>query len=179
MSMDEIQARHLVELGFLEDIFNDRGYTTHLVEKSNEIPYHTLLVNLEADAAGRSRQMALTFYPVSEEDVEYILLLQYFLEMPFDINPDQTGAIAELLSYVNVKVVLGHFGITEGKNKLHYRYVQALPNQDVVSKEAVSDVITLVTFTPLLFGDVLEAMAAGKISLESAKRQVDQKYAGK
>jgi hypothetical protein len=178
MSMEEIQARHLVELGFLEDIFNEKGYTTHLVEKSSEIPYHTLLVDLEADAAGRPRQMALTYYPVSEEDVDYILLLQYFLELPFDVKPAQTAAVAELLAYINSKVVLGHFGVTEGKAKLHYRYVQSLPKADVISREAVSDVITLVNFTPLLFGDVLEQLSIGKVSLESAKRQVDKKYSG-
>jgi hypothetical protein len=178
MGMEEIQARHLVELGFLQDIFSDKGYNTHLVERSSEIPYHTLLVDLETDTAGRPRQMALTYYPVSEEDVEYILLLQYFLELPFEVRPAQMGVVAELLCYVNAKVVLGHFGVTEGKAKLDYRYVQTLPKQDVISKEAVSDVITLVNFTPLLFGDVLEAISTGKISLEDAKRQVDEKYSG-
>jgi hypothetical protein len=178
MSMDEITARHLVELGFLEDIFTEKGYTAHLVARSSQIPYHTLLVDLDPDAAGRPRQLALTFYPVSEDDVEYILLLQYFLELPFDLRPSQLGPAAELLAYINTRVVLGHFGITEGKPRLHYRYVQALPKTDAVSKEAVSDVFVLVSFTPLLFGEVLEQFSTGKISLENAKRLVDQKYSG-
>lgn len=178
MSGEAMQSRHLAELGFLEDIFNEMGYATHLVEKSNQIPYHTLLADVEADAMGQPRQMAMTYYPVSEDEVEFTLLLQYFLEMPFTIQPEQFCATAELLSYINSKVVLGHFGITEGKARVHFRYVQALPNNEIVSKEAVSDVIILVNFTPLLFGDVLEQIAKGQISLDEARRIVDRKYAG-
>jgi hypothetical protein len=177
MSQEQIFARHLVELGFLEDILSDMGYTVQLIEKSPHVPYHVLLVALEPDSKGRPLQMTLTFYPVGEEDVKNTLLLQYFIELPFEIDEKGLARLKELLPYINNKIVLGHVGITDGQNKLHYRYVQALPITSPVSEVAVSDVIILVSYTPLLFNDTLEELAEGKITVEQARARMEEKYA--
>lgn len=177
MNQEQIHARHLVELGNLEAIVTEMGYTAQLVEKSRQLPYHTLLVGLEPDAKGRPMQMALTFYPLGEDELENTLLLQYFIELPFDVDEKGLARAIELLPYINNKVVVGHFGVTDGQDKLHYRYVQALPLDKIITAEAVTDVIVLANYTPVLFGDVLEELAEGKISIEQAKAKVDAKYA--
>jgi hypothetical protein len=177
MNQEQIHARHLVELGQLEAIFTEMGFAAQLVEKSQQLPFHTLLVDLEPDAKGRPMQMALTFYPLGEDELENTLLLQYFVELPFDLDEKGLARAVELLPYINNKAVVGHFGVTDGQNKLHYRYVQALPLYETVSQEAVADVIVLASYTPVLFADVLEELAEGKISLEQARAKVDAKYA--
>jgi hypothetical protein len=177
MNQEQIHARHLVELGQLEAIFTEMGYAAQLVEKSPQIPYHTLLVGLEPDEKGRPLQMALTFYPLGEDDLESTLLLQYFIELPFDLDEKGLARAVELLPHINNKAVVGHFGVTDGQNKLHYRYVQALPLYETVSQDAVVDIVVLASYTPVLFGDVLEDLAEGKISLEQARAKVDAKYA--
>jgi hypothetical protein len=178
MGQEQIQARHLVELGFLESIFGDMGYQAQLVESSAEIAYPVLLVELDPDEMSRPRQMALTFYPVGEEDLENTMLLQYFLELPFELSPEGRERAAELLPYVNNKVVLGHFGLGDKENRVHYRYVQALRQDQVVSREAVVDVIVLLSYTPVLFQPVLEALAQGALSVREAREQIDAQYAG-
>jgi hypothetical protein len=177
MNQEQIHARHLVELGQLEAIFTEMGYAAQLVERSPQIAYHTLLVGLEPDATGRPMQMALTFYPLGEDDLENTLLLQYFIELPFELDEKGLARAIDLLPHINNKAVVGHFGVTDGQNKLHYRYVQALPLDKIVTQEAVVDVIVLAEYTPVLFGDVLEEIAEGKISLEQARAKVDEKYA--
>jgi len=177
MNQKQIDARHLVELGHLEAIVTEMGYTAQLIEKSQQLPYHTLLVGLEPDAKGRPLQMALTFYPLGEDELENTLLLQYFIELPFDLDEKGLARTIELLPYINNKVVVGHFGVTDGQRKLHYRYVQALPLDKIITAKAVTDVIVLANYTPVLFGDVLEEIAEGKISIGQAKAKVDAKYA--
>lgn len=178
MNQEEIHARHLVELGFLEEIFTDLGYTAQLIERSEQIPYHVLMVGLNPDDHGRPQQLTLTFYPVGEEDVQNTLLLQYFIEVPFDTDESGLSRLKELLPEINNKIVLGHLGITDGQNKLHYRYVQTLPVARPISEQAVSDVILLFSYTPLLFNETLEKLAQGKISLDQARDEINARYAG-
>jgi hypothetical protein len=178
MNQSETDARHQVELGYLEHVLNELGFPTQLVEKSPQIPYHALIIGLDDDAQGRPRQLVTTFYPVGEETVEHALLLQYFTELPFAIKGSAMSDLIALLPYLNNKVVLGHFGVTEGKHTLHYRYVQTLPRDQSITREAVIDAVRLVSYTPALFEDVLEALVTGDLTVAQAHAQIDAIYAG-
>jgi len=169
-------ARYLAELGFLEEIFHELGYPTNLIEKSKQVPYHTLVVKIEPDAKGRPMEMALTFYPVDEEDVPNSLLLQYYIQLPFNVDPQKMVETSVLLSLVNNKLVLGHFSLADNENKLQFRYVQALPNDTDITTKMISDVVVLVSFSPVLFSDVLENLANGQISLVEAQEKIEKKY---
>jgi hypothetical protein len=177
MNQSEIDAQHQVELGYLEHILNDLGFPTQLVEKSPQIPYHALIIGVDDDVEGRQRQLIATFYPLDEETVEHVLLLQYFTELPFAVKESAMPSLIALLPYLNNKVVLGHFGVTEGKQTIHYRYVQTLPKDKSVTRESVIDAVRLVSYTPLLFEEVLEALASGELSLAQARAQIDAIYA--
>jgi hypothetical protein len=170
VSQDQIHARHLAELGFLLDIVRDQGLNAVLVERSEQVPYHTLLVDLEPDAEERPRQMAVNFYPADPELVPDTLLLQYFIVLPVKIDEAGAARLRQWLPEVNNQVVLGHFSLsTIAPLQMHFRYVQALPSASVVTAEAVSDVITLVSYTPLLYQNTFEDLAAGDTTLEQAR----------
>jgi hypothetical protein len=177
MDLTHLEARHREELARLEGIFSSMGYKTHPLEKSATIPYHALLLFLPPPAGKQPVQLVLTFYPVAAEEVKQTLLLQYYLELPFKTDEAGLRRVAELLPDLNNKTVLGHFGITVVPGgrppTLHYRYVQSLPAAGPITQEAVADVILLVGYTPLLFLDTIETLAAGKISLAHARAQVD------
>ncbi len=175
MNEEMAQARHLVELGNLEGIFEGMGYSAHLVERSREIAFHTLLVGLEPDSNGRPKQMALTFYPLGGEDEERTLFLQYFVDLPFSVDEAGLTRVKELLPDINNRLVVGHFGITADQDRLHYRYVQALPADDIVTAEAVEGVIAMVTYTPLVFEAMLEELALGEISVEQARTRLEDR----
>lgn len=175
MSQDEIHARHLAELGFLEDIVRDMGLGAQLMERSEQVPYHTLLVDLEPDAQERPRQMAVNFYPADPELVANTLLLQYFIVLPVALDEAGAARVREWLPEINNQVVVGHFSLSGAgaeagqAPQLHFRYVQALRSDEVLSAEAVSDVITLVSYTPLLYQNALEDLASGDITLDQAR----------
>jgi hypothetical protein len=174
MSDEMTNAQHTVELGFLEDIFVALGYdSVQLFERSEEVSLPTLAVGLEPDAKGRGKNLALAFYPVAEfEDTNF---LQYYIELPFELDQEGQERVFPLLPYVNQRLVIGHFGITDGETKLHYRYVQALPSLDMITEDKVKDVIAIVEYSPVLFEEILEQTAAGAVSLEEARRMVEQK----
>ena len=170
MSLEELHARHLVELGHLQAILADKALTSVIAERSDELPYHTLLVELEPDADERPRQMAVNFYPADPELVADSLLLQYFLVLPVRFDAAGAARLREYLPEANNQVVVGHFSLTNAEPfQLHFRYVQTLPADSVLRAEAVTDVLTLVTYTPLLYQNVLEDLAAGDITVEQAR----------
>jgi hypothetical protein len=177
MTQDEVHARHLVELGYLEQIAAEMGYPARLEPKSKEVPYHMLLLGLEPDAKGRPMEMTLTFYPVGDDDVENTMLLQYYVELPMEVDRPGLSRVRELLPDINNQVVLGHFSISDSQNRLHYRYVQALRADQLVSAAAVTDVMTITSYTPAAFEDILEALAKDEISVEQARAQLDARYA--
>ena len=114
MTSESVHARHLVELGFLQDAVRELGMRSTLIERSNDVAYHTLLVSLAADAKGRERQLALNYYPLEDEEFEDTLFLQYFIGLSTEVKQATLPAIREFLPAINNKVVIGHFGITEG-----------------------------------------------------------------
>jgi len=178
MSQAETEARHLVELGFLQEVVTSLGLSARMLEKSAEVPYHTLLVMLEPDHRARPVQLALSFYPVGADLVAHTLLLQYFIALPFTTDAAGLARLAAWLPDVNNRVVLGHFGLSAGEGQVHYRYVQALPEEGIVGVETVEDVLTLVRFTPSLFAAVLEDLAEGRLTPAEAQAQVDAHLAG-
>jgi hypothetical protein len=178
MSQAEIEARHLVELGFLEEIVTRLGLRAQVVEKSAEVPYHTLLVELDPDHRGRPMQLAISFYPVGADLVAHTLLLQYFIALPFSTDAAGLARVRAWLPAANNRVVLGHFGLSTGEGQVHYRYVQALPEEGVVGGETVGDVLTLVRYTPLLFAEALEDLAVGHIGPEEAEARVEARLRG-
>ena len=170
MNQDLIHARHLAELGILQNIVRDQGLNAVLVERSEQVPYHTLLVDLEPDAEERPRQMAVNFYPADPELVPDTLLLQYFIVLPVTMDEAGAARLRAWLPEVNNQVVLGHFSLSAAAPlQMHFRYVQALPSASVVTAEAVTDVITLVSYTPLLYQNTFEDLAAGDTTLEQAR----------
>jgi hypothetical protein len=175
--VDEMMAaQHQAELSFLEDVLREMGYDrVHLYERSEELPYPTLAVGIDPDAAGREQSMALTFYPT--EELESVMLLQYYIQLPFELEPAGLERVATLLPYINRRLVLGHFGIAEEERAVHYRYVQALQSDELITREQVVDVVKLVTFSPHLFGEIVEKVGTGAMSLEEARAAVGARYA--
>lgn len=176
MTNEQMHARHLVELGFLQDAIGELDLNSRIIERSAQVPYHTLLVEIEPDAKRRARQLAMNFYPLEDEEFADTLFLQYFIGLPFEVKPSALATVAQVLPDVNNKMVLGHFGLTDGTRQLHFRYVQALPSDEVMSGEKIATVLLLVRYTPILFGDLLEEVASGTLSLEAARKKVESTY---
>jgi hypothetical protein len=171
-----MHARHLAELGFLQDALEELGLSCSLVERSREVPLSTLMVNIEGGTAERPRQLALSFYPTEPGQFENTLLLQYFLPLPTTFDPEGADRIRQVLPEINNRLVLGHFSITSGEPQLHYRYVQPLPADEMVNSDVIKDVLVILTFTPILFADLLEATASGRLTVAEAQERINTIY---
>jgi hypothetical protein len=179
MNDDLTQARHLVELGYLENIANELGMPTQLIERGPEMPYHTLLVDLDPEAAENNKlHMAVTFYPVADDQLDETLLLQYYIALPATFAEGGLDRVREWLPELNNKTALGHFGLTDDHSQLHFRYVQALSLAGGITREAVGEVLVLVAYTPAVFAGPLAGLAAGTLTLEAARAQVAARFGG-
>ncbi len=178
--MDAAPDRHLVELGFLQAIVTDLGLKTQLVERSADFPYHTLLVTLDPAATPTTAplQLAVTFYPVADDQLSDTLLLQYFIALPLTVVGDGLTAVREWLPEINNQTAVGHFSLTSDHQQLHFRYVQALPAATGITRAAVGEVLLLVAYTPTLFAPPLAAVAAGALTLAQARAQVAAQFGG-
>lgn len=164
MVSDSTLQRHFAELGLLSNLMKNLDYETQLIEQSAEVPYHTLLVELESDPLKTQRQMALTFYPIDDDEFENILLLQYYLDLPFEVPKNQVESVKKLLVPLNGRLILGHFGMTESLDRVNYRYVQVLDSEELITEGVVQDVLILISFTTLVLGNAIARFVAGELS---------------
>ena len=177
MNEEQMHARHLAELGFLQDVLNELDYTSQLIEKSNETPYHTLVVKLEP-VQGRhgASQLALNFYPLADEEFTDTLFLQYFIALPLRPTDATRGNVLELMVDINNRLVVGHVGLSSGESQAHFRYVQPLPSDELVTTEKIANVLLLVTYSPQLFQDALREVADGSMTPGAAKQKLAEAF---
>jgi hypothetical protein len=169
MASETTLQRHFAELGLLANLMQNLDYETQLVEQSAEVPYHTLLVELEPDPLKTPRQMALTFYPIDDDEFENILLLQYYLDLPFEVPGDHLDSVKKLLVPLNGRLVLGHFGMTENLDRVNYRYVQVLNSDELITEGMIGDVLILINYTTVVLGNAIAQFVAGELSEEQVK----------
>ena len=163
---------HLAQLRVLDFVLQALGHSTRLLEPSLRVPHPVLMLSLPQPGERPPLEWALSFYPVSADEVKHSLLLQYYTELPLTLDDDGLGRLRELLPALNNKTVLGHFGVTPGRNAVTYRYVQALPIAPPITQSDVADVILLAGYAPALFMELLEAVAAGRLSVADAMAQL-------
>jgi len=180
--MDEatLHAAQRRDLGFLGDAVTELGYDARIIERSPEMPYNTLLVDLPPTDDGEAPyQLAMTFYPIADEEFAGTLFLQYFIALPITPSAATRAGVLEVAADINNRLVLGSVGLTQGDpaaggglGQAHFRYVQALPAKEPITSERVGDVLLLVAYSIRLFDSALAAVASGSLAVEAAKAQV-------
>ena len=163
MDYVEREARHLTELQNLELILNSMGFQSQLLQKSDPMPTHALVTRIPMPEGQEPVEMALTFYPVEPDTVEDTLLLQYYIQLPYNFDDEALESYRRLVPDMNGKAVVGHFGLDVASRKAHYRYVQAIPADRPITKALVADVVILVAYTPPLFADLLHAVETNSL----------------
>lgn len=160
------------QLRSLATVLQQMDYQTHLLEPSPRVPYPVLLLRLPLPGERPPLELALSFYPISTDEVKHTRLLQYYTELPLHLDAAALARLRDLLPELNNKTVLGHFGVAEGRPVLNYRYVQSLPIAAPITQATVADVVLLVGYTPALFMEMLEHVAREDLSVEQARAQL-------
>ncbi|NLW92692.1 MAG: hypothetical protein GXY34_13985 [Syntrophomonadaceae bacterium] len=172
MLSEKTHARHLVELGFLEGAFKKMGLETTMIEKNEEMFVHSLVVTMQ-DYKEREMNVALNFVPLDEEfGYEQAMFLQLYTALPFVWDTRLVDDLGKLILNLNNRVLLGLFGIKEGR-ELYYRYVFSSSQDDVINTGEFMDNFDLYLLMMNMFEEYVEKVSTGEYTLEQALEEIE------
>lgn len=172
MLSEKMHARHLVELGFLEGAFKKLEIPTTIIERDEERFVHSLVVTMP-DYKEREMNIAFNFVPLDEEfGYDNALFLQIYTALPFIWDTRRADDLGKLVINLNNRVLLGLFGIKEGR-ELYYRYVFSSPQDDVINLNEFMDNFDLYMLMLNMFEEYVEKVSTGVCTLQEALDEID------
>jgi len=172
MLSEKIHARHLVELGFLEGAFKKMGLDTSIIERNDELFVHSLVVTMQ-DYKERDMNIAFNFVPLDEEfGYDNAFFLQMYTVLPFLWDVHLIDDLSKLILNLNNRVLLGLFGIKDGK-ELYYRYVYSSPQEDMINLGEFMDNFDLYLLMFNMFEEYVEKVSTGECTLQEALDEID------
>ena len=133
-------AMNTIDLTALKKIYASANVESELVALDDAIP-STLITFLKNDSKERLISMSHTFVPLPSELFPDIKLLQFYIELPFEIARGSSDELTE----INRSIPVGNFGLSEN-NTIYFRYVATLGRFDVLAElsDRLLDLINLI-----------------------------------
>ena len=175
---------------FLSDV---EAFTTKHLLPDEEYPYERLVINVGSDDAGRDYSASIYFIDNSDfededEDTEEsenseddededgdieddILFLQFFMELPVEIDAKHEDALAHWLLTLNGILPAGGFNIARSKegSSIYYLYNWACQDDDI-DPLVFMELLSIMTFFCQEFATLTEAIALGKKTLKDGHK---------
>lgn len=180
---------------FLSDV---EAFTTKHLLPDEEYPYERLVINVGSDEAGRDYSASIYFIDNSDfdddedadddadeadaeesEDSEDddgeieddILFLQFFMELPIEIDAKHEDALAHWLLTLNGILPAGAFNIARSKegSSIYYLYNWACQDDDI-DPLVFMELLSIMTFFCQEFATLTEAIALGKKTLKDGHK---------
>lgn len=171
---DMEQAKAFFELQSLQTIIKQElDIDGQVLNRSAEIPVDTLAVTLDTDGEGRMRIASLIFVPLAESDIEALKLLQFYCETPVHVEPQAVTKVAQFLSAVNLKNLIGTFSL-DAEHVVTYRYVYSLGKFATINQEEFLETFMLWMFGLDSLTPMIEAVATGALSLDDAVAALEE-----
>ena len=171
-SSEEIQHQNLVQLNFIKLYLDEIQFRTHLLEKTVDIPTHSLIACGEQDYKNRDLIMNLMYIPMHQEDKQDIVLLQIHIQLPISQKIEKRQDIESLILQINPSLALGNFGIRDGC--IFFRYMHAAGIYEKIQKEVITEIVLMCNFIVVSFIRIIEDIATGKITLSEAIQNLEQ-----
>ncbi len=172
MPSDLLSAQHAAQLGFLKQYFDARGWSSELIEPSEALPIHVLVVAAPRDRHGRERSITFAYVPLSDEDLEHINLLQFYSPLPFTLDAKHVHEVNALLTVINAGLPIGHFGHKDDRELfLHHIYVA--PRYDMIGEDPFVEATLLFFAMQDAFNEHIEGVATGKQSVAETLARLD------
>lgn len=164
LPFDELtRAGWVVELGFAEDAATRLGYATRWVDTGQPNSLPELVIEFGDDATGRSRGVHASFIPDGGE-MESTKFLLLDSPLPFTVPSESRVEIRQAIAIVNEHVALGRFGL-RADGAIYFRYVLAVPKFSSLDNDMLGEVLAFVEFHQENFGDYLEGVVSGAVSV--------------
>jgi hypothetical protein len=130
------------ELLEIQSIVEQLGYAVVLIPKSVDVPIDILSVPIEDDTQDSAMYLNISFYPLGDE-LDGSEFVQFYFQYPFEIGNDCLDLVLQKLSAVNRELPLGHFNIAEAEDRLYFKYVLALPQNQEVEPLHINDILDM------------------------------------
>jgi len=174
MIAEKTHARHLVELGRIQEFFENKEVYTQLLEKSEQIPLHILMLAPEIEK-NRQAYINVMFIPIDNPNIDDIQLLQLYTHLPVDYTGTME-AIAPLLVAINMNLPVGNMGFKD--SSISYRYSYVVSDNSLVQQEEFLDVFQLFFNSLALFLELIDEVIAGKKTVQQAIKYIKDEYEG-
>lgn len=108
----------------LEEYWNDCGFKPIFVERSNEIPIDTLVINFGTEH--NPINLSFTFIPIpSENEIIDSVLLQIYTVLDVKPSIDILNQLEKSILFLNNQLPIGQLGISNG-NEVTLRTIQSI-----------------------------------------------------
>ncbi|HBV96020.1 MAG: hypothetical protein JL50_05240 [Peptococcaceae bacterium BICA1-7] len=148
-----------------KDIYGHAGLSTGWSEPTEKAPYHTLLVYFnEVGERDSSLVLELCFLPsVEEAPYRGTYLLQAFISIREDVQPECNGELLKVISDINTQLPLGAFGLFQDTGVLYFKYTSIVDR--TIDEETLVKIVDqqnrLILHQHFIFIDILLDVADG------------------
>lgn len=149
-----------LDLLSIQNVLNETGLKTTLLEKSDLIRLSSLGVEIDPDESNRKRSIYMTFVPIPEDVFGSIKLLQFHTEMHFHGLKNSQSGLESLFNFINVNSPIGTFGLNDDY-KISLRYIHTLNKYDSLSEkgQVILEILKFLIFTMDTYSDPIELVA--------------------
>lgn len=166
-------------LSVIEDFLKEEEFPTERHLPDDEYPYERLIVGLGEDEEERPYLASIYFVndlssaagiPEEEDDA---IFLQFFNELPIEIDPQYEGVLAQWLLIFNGILPAGALNIarSEEGSSVYYLYNWACEDRDV-DLIVFFELLSIMIFFSQNYTSLTQAIAKGEKSLEDAEKEL-------
>lgn len=143
---EKINAKHLLDLKSIGLILKEIEYKYDIASASEILPLCTLYAEIPHNKGEKSWKMYLNFIPTSEDQLDFIKLLQIYIVVE-DLSSDSKEKIdyTSKISGINETSLFGNFGINNGQ--IYFKYVLTIPQYFEFEREYFKELIGLIIYT--------------------------------
>lgn len=165
--IDTVQTDDLIKLEYLSRKLSEIDIESRVLTKTEELGLGTMIIALDNDYKDREQMVNLALLPRPDDDMEHINLMQFYVELPEPLELTVDNKVKDLLTEINARMPIGHFGIND--ERVYCRYVMVLPNGDILNEADIIETLFLFADIIGVFQEMIEDLASDRKSLDAIK----------
>ena len=161
------RSRDLIKLDYLSQKLAEIDIESRVLTKTEDIGLGTMVIALDNDYKDRDQLVNLAILPRPDDEMEHINLMQFYVELPETFSNSVETKVKDLLTEINARMPLGHFGINE--ERIYCRYVMVLPDGETLNEADIIETLFLFADIIGVFQEMIEDLAQQRKSLDAIK----------
>lgn len=164
---ETVRNQDLIKLEYLSQKLSEIDIESRVLTKTEELGLGTMVVALDNDYKNRDQLVNLALLPRPDDELEHINLMQFYVELPESYSQTTENKVKDLLTEINARMPIGHFGINE--ERIYCRYVMVLPDGETVNEADIIETLFLFADIIGVFQEMIEDLAQQRKSLDAIK----------